>query len=126
MKRFAIWIALAVAVLWVASNSRMPKASPEGFDLVTFAKIPLLSDGRNKPFDTVARNSLLIIRGKQTLRLDDGRAIELLSPALLAENDNDPDVERARARAFDEIYEAARRMALGVDQVIDTLIVTLF
>ena len=57
---------------------------------------------------------------------DDGRAIELLSPALLAENDNGPDVERARARAFDEIYEAARRMALGVDQVIDTLIVTLF
>jgi ABC-type transport system involved in cytochrome c biogenesis permease subunit len=76
MKRYATWIALAVAVLWVASNSRMPKASPEGFDLVAFAKIPLLSDGRNKPFDTVARNSLLIIRGKQTLRLDDGRSID--------------------------------------------------
>ena len=76
MKKFAPWIALAIAVLWVASNSRMPKAAPGDFDLVTFAKIPLLSDGRNKPFDTVARNSLLIIRGKQTLRLDDGRTID--------------------------------------------------
>ena len=76
MKRFAPWIALAVAALWLASNSRMPKSAPGDFDLVSFAKIPLLSDGRSKPFDTVARNSLLIIRGKQTLRLDDGRAID--------------------------------------------------
>jgi len=76
MKKFAPWIALAIAVLWVASNSRMPKAAPLDFNLVAFAKIPLLSDGRNKPFDTVARNSLLIIRGKQTLRLEDGRTID--------------------------------------------------
>ncbi|MEI8310790.1 MAG: cytochrome c biogenesis protein CcsA [Verrucomicrobiota bacterium] len=76
MKKFAPWIALAIAVLWVASNSRMPKATPGDFDLVTFAKIPLLSDGRHKPFDTVARNSLLILRGKQTLRLDGGRTID--------------------------------------------------
>lgn len=76
MKRYAPWIALVVAVLWVVSNSRMPKDAPEGFDLVAFAKIPLLSDGRNKPFDTVARTSLLIIRGRQTVRLDDGRTID--------------------------------------------------
>ena len=76
MKKIAPWIALAIAVLWVASNSRIPKAAPLDFNLVAFAKIPLLSDGRNKPFDTVARNSLLIIRGKQTLRLDDGRTID--------------------------------------------------
>ena len=76
MKRFAPWIALAVAALWIASNSRMPKPAPEGFDLVAFGKLPVLSDGRNKPFDTVARTSLLIIRGKQTLRLDDGRTLD--------------------------------------------------
>jgi ABC-type transport system involved in cytochrome c biogenesis permease subunit len=76
MKRYLPWIALAVAVLWVASNSRMPKSAPDGFDLVKFAKIPVLSDGRNKPFDTVARTSLLIIRGKQTIRLEDGRSID--------------------------------------------------
>jgi len=76
MKRLSPWIALAIAALWVLSNSRMPKAAPGEFDLVTFGKIPVLSDGRNKPFDTIARNSLLILRGKQTLRLDDGRSID--------------------------------------------------
>lgn len=75
MKRYSLWIALAIALLWIASNSRLPKAPPGAFDLVEFGKLPVLSDGRNKPFDTVARNSLLIIRGKQTLRLDDGRTI---------------------------------------------------
>ena len=34
--------------------------------------------GRIKPLDTVARNSLLIIRTKETLRLDDGRQISAI------------------------------------------------
>jgi ABC-type transport system involved in cytochrome c biogenesis permease subunit len=76
MKRFFLWIALAIAALWLASNSRLPQTAPGDFDLVTFGKIPLLSEGRNKPFDTVARNSLLIIRSKESLHLDDGRTIE--------------------------------------------------
>ena len=56
---------------------------------------------------------------------DDGQAIELLTPALLAEAADDPGADQARAHAFVEIYDAARRMALGVDKVIDTLILTL-
>jgi len=75
MKKYFPWIALAVATLWIVSNSRLPKSGPGDFDLVTFGKIPVLSEGRNKPFDTVARNSLLIIHGKQELHLDDGRDI---------------------------------------------------
>jgi len=75
MKRYLPWIAVAFAALWLASNSRMPKTAPGDFDLVAFGKIPVLSEGRSKPFDTVARNSLLILRGRQTLRLDDGRTI---------------------------------------------------
>ncbi|MEI6278822.1 MAG: cytochrome c biogenesis protein CcsA, partial [Verrucomicrobiae bacterium] len=75
MKRYFPWIVLAVAALWVASNSRAPKTAPGDFDLATFGKIPVLSEGRNKPFDTVARNALLIIHGRQTLRLEDGRSI---------------------------------------------------
>ena len=38
----------------------------------------MLVGGRIKPLDTVARNSLLIIRTKQTLRLDDGRQISAI------------------------------------------------
>ncbi len=32
-----------------------------------FGRLPVLLNGRIKPLDTVARNSLLIIHGKQTL-----------------------------------------------------------
>ena len=75
MKYFSIWIALAVAALWLALSSWMPKAAPGACDLIMFAKIPVLSEGRNKPFDTVARTSLLILRGKQTLKLEDGKSL---------------------------------------------------
>ena len=78
MNRIIIWISLAVAALWVTSNSMMPRAAQGKCDLVTFAKIPVLAEGRHKPFDTVARTSLLILRGKQTLRMEDGKSIDAI------------------------------------------------
>jgi len=74
--RLLPWIFAAVVSLWLGSNCRLPNATAGSHDLVTFGKIPVLSDGRIKPFDTVARNSLLIIRGKQSLRLEDGSTVE--------------------------------------------------
>jgi hypothetical protein len=50
----------------------------------------------------------------------DGKAIEILT----LEEANEA-VCIARRQAFAETYEAARRIALGVDQVIDRLIVAL-
>ncbi len=76
MKKTLPWIILAIALLWIASNSRLPKNIPGELDLVTFGKIPVLSDGRIKPLDTVGRNALLIIHGKQSLKLNDGRSID--------------------------------------------------
>src|SRR5207249_2842767 len=40
--------------------------------------IPVLVGGRVKPLDTVARNSLLIIHGKEELRLEDGRRMSAM------------------------------------------------
>lgn len=48
-----------------------------------------------------------------------GRAIELLTPELV---EADEDALTARRRMFIETHEAARRMAMGVDQVIEALI----
>ena len=53
----------------------------------------------------------------------DGRALEVLTPALLPETVGDHAIPRKRQ--FAETYEAARRMALGVDRVIEKLIETL-
>ena len=51
-----------------------PKTAKDDVDLARFGKIPVLVGGRVKPLDTVARNSLLIIHGKQELRLEGGQA----------------------------------------------------
>jgi hypothetical protein len=53
----------------------------------------------------------------------DGRALEVLTAALLPEAVGDHAI--SRNRQFAETYEVARRMALGVDQVIEKLIETL-
>ena len=76
MKHYPLWIVLAIAILWLASNSRLPKTTPGDFDFIAFGKIPVLADGRIKPLDTVGRTTLLIIHGKQSLRLKDGPVID--------------------------------------------------
>ena len=43
-----------------------PPPSPEGFDLEGFSRIPVLRGGRVKPLDSVARNTLLVLRNKRT------------------------------------------------------------
>jgi ABC-type transport system involved in cytochrome c biogenesis permease subunit len=75
MKRVLPLLALVVAAAWVAMSWLPPKATDNAPDLVTLGKIPVLVGGRVKPLDTVARNSLLIIHGKESLRLDNGRQI---------------------------------------------------
>jgi ABC-type transport system involved in cytochrome c biogenesis permease subunit len=75
MKRFFPWLVLIFAAAWVAASWLPPKITDDAFDLVTFGKVPVLVGGRVKPLDTVARNSLLIIHGKETLRLPNGEEI---------------------------------------------------
>jgi ABC-type transport system involved in cytochrome c biogenesis permease subunit len=85
MKRFVPLIILLVTAGWIAGNWMPPKTAKEDVDLPKFGKIPVLVGGRVKPLDTVARNSLLIIHGKQELRLENGRslsAIQWLSDVL--------------------------------------------
>jgi ABC-type transport system involved in cytochrome c biogenesis permease subunit len=65
MKRYLPWLALALGVLWMGASVAPPKADSSGVDLVAFGKIPVLVGGRVKPLDTVARNSLLILQGRE-------------------------------------------------------------
>ena len=75
MKRFLPWIILPVAAALIFPNWVPPKTAANDFDFSGFGKIPVLLGGRVKPLDTVARNSLLIIHGKQELRLESGRRL---------------------------------------------------
>lgn len=47
----------------------MPEKYASGFDVAEFSKLPVQEGGRIKPLDTVARNKLMMLRGKQTVRL---------------------------------------------------------
>jgi len=78
MKRFLPWIILAVAGTCIAANWLPPKTAKDDFDFSRFGEIPVLVGGRIKPLDTVARNSLLIIHGKQELRLEGGRRLSAM------------------------------------------------
>ena len=78
MKRFLPWIILAVAAASIAANWLPPNAPKDDFDFGSFGEIPVLVGGRVKPLDTVARNSLLIIHGKQELRLEGGKRLSAM------------------------------------------------
>jgi ABC-type transport system involved in cytochrome c biogenesis permease subunit len=70
MKRYLPWLALVLGILWVVASLRPPK-NQGGTDLVTAGKIPVLVGGRAKPLDTVARNSLLILQGRERVSRPD-------------------------------------------------------
>lgn len=68
MKRNLPWILLALGLLYVLFGLR-PLPKPNGFDLSEFGRLPVLSNGRVQPLDSVARNSLLQIRTRQTVHV---------------------------------------------------------
>jgi ABC-type transport system involved in cytochrome c biogenesis permease subunit len=78
MKRFLPWIIFAIAAGSIAVNWLPRKTAKGEIDFTKFGKIPVLVGGRVKPLDTVARNSLLIIHGKQELRLEGGRRLSAM------------------------------------------------
>lgn len=72
MKKLLPFLALLLAFGFVVSKLRTPR-NPGAFDIVGFSKLPVLHNGRLKPFDTIARTSLLQLQGKQGVVTPDGR-----------------------------------------------------
>jgi ABC-type transport system involved in cytochrome c biogenesis permease subunit len=59
------WLPGLLALAIVLATA-VPAGPTRGFDLEAFGGIPVLEGGRIKPLDSVARNALLMIRGKQS------------------------------------------------------------
>lgn len=72
---FTTAVVAAVIVLifagWLASKARPQKAKPGEMDLVAFARLPVAFEGRIKPLDTLARNSLRVLSTKERLYVTD-------------------------------------------------------
>jgi ABC-type transport system involved in cytochrome c biogenesis permease subunit len=59
------WAVFAL-VMALAGTSLLPAKPVRGFEVDGFGRLPILEGGRIKPFDSLARNSLLMIRGQQS------------------------------------------------------------
>ncbi len=69
MKRRLPYLVLLLAALWLAKGWLLPPPPADAFDLSDFSRLPVLEGGRVKPLDSVARNALLSIRGKQSVSI---------------------------------------------------------
>jgi ABC-type transport system involved in cytochrome c biogenesis permease subunit len=69
---FVPWLALGLAALYVAVMLIPEGGAAQGMHFQEFAKIPVLNEGRVMPWDTVARNTLMIISNRQTFRDETG------------------------------------------------------
>ena len=56
-----------------------PDVSNDAFDLEGFSRIPVLRGGRVKPIDSVARNTLLVLRNKRTALDENGSKVPAIN-----------------------------------------------
>lgn len=74
--RYLVNIILILISLTLVFGSLTQALRPNfasGFDIQSFQQIPVQEGGRIKPIDTIARNNLLMLSGKQTVRLPDSK-----------------------------------------------------
>src|SRR5438045_1359457 len=60
-------LVLSLFVAYLVISLKMPKTATS-INVAGFSQLPVLSNGRIKPLDTIARTSLLLLSGKQTVR----------------------------------------------------------
>ena len=72
LHRFLPWIMLAFAIVYAGSRLVSTDLADTEYDLRSFGQIPASSGGRTMPLDSVARNSLLAISARQSVRTRDG------------------------------------------------------
>src|SRR2546428_7150429 len=68
MKKWFPPLLMFIMALWFFGNLQTPK--DKGFAFTEFGRLPVTANGRIVPLDSLARNSLLKIREKQTLNCE--------------------------------------------------------
>ena len=72
MKKYIPIVVLFLGTLYLGSKL-LPQRSTSEFDLAGFGDLPVLVNGRMKPMDSVARNSLLLFQGRQSVSTTGGQ-----------------------------------------------------
>ena len=73
---------VGIAAVWVLSSAREPRVPQDEMQLAEFGRLPIVYEGRVKPFDTLARNALRIISDKQTFEDESGEKPVKSQPAI--------------------------------------------
>jgi ABC-type transport system involved in cytochrome c biogenesis permease subunit len=76
MKRYIPAFVVFAIVACIVAGLLPHKPAPGEADLTDFGKLPVLVGGRIQPLDTTAANSLLIIHGRQSIRLENGKQLD--------------------------------------------------
>ncbi len=71
MKKLTVALLLLLCVAVVLRSVR-PQKNPGAYDVMGFAQLPALANGRTKPFDTVARTALLQLQSSAHVVTPDG------------------------------------------------------
>lgn len=61
------WLLPAICLVYIASNVFRATRPSEGMDIRDFGTLPVVSSGRVQPLDSLVRNTLLAIYGKQSV-----------------------------------------------------------
>ena len=66
-RKHAAWLLPALCLLYLAANAFRATRVSDGFAFQSFGTLPVVSNGRIQPLDSLARNTLLAIHGKQSV-----------------------------------------------------------
>ena len=85
-------IAVVLCGAWILGKARPVHTPDDQMQIAEFGRLPVVYEGRVKPFDTLARNALRIISGKETFKDETGQTqpairwlLDLISGADAAE-----------------------------------------
>jgi ABC-type transport system involved in cytochrome c biogenesis permease subunit len=83
LTRFFPALVVLVFAGYIAGKARLPEVAPSEMQIYEFGKLPLAYQGRIKPYDTLARNSLQILSGRQEVGvIDDNGKVTQKLPAI--------------------------------------------
>ena len=74
MKKMFPWLLAAVFAIWALGDA-FPKKEKSAFNTTEFGRLPVLLNGRVQPFDSLARNTLLMLSGKSVVRIKDKKEL---------------------------------------------------
>src|SRR5262249_57565305 len=69
MKKWLPAIVVAIGAAWIFSALRPPRDADNRWAVQEFGRLPVMYNGRFQPLDSLARNSLLQLREKQSIYL---------------------------------------------------------